>query len=202
MTSTALTTTTTTDLATAYEPTSIEQAYHLAKMLFASRMLPKHIQNPEAAFALMVAGRELGLSAMQSIRSFHIIEGNIAMPAELILARVKRAPECLFFRLVESTAKIATFETHRKGEPHSTRMSFTIEEAQAAGLTSKDNWRKYAPAMLRARCVSALARAGYPEAVLGIYDPDELEPSREPSPVTRPVEVVSQRPTTSTARFC
>ena len=157
-------------------------------------MLPKHIQSPEAAFALMVAGRELGLLAMQSIRSFHLIEGKIAMPAELILARVKRSPECLYFRLVESTATRAEYVTQRKGEPHPTAMAFTIEEAHAAGLTGKDNWRKYGPAMLRARCVSALCRAVYPESVLGIYDPDELEREHAPATISNHVEVVSRRP--------
>jgi hypothetical protein len=35
---------------------------------------------------------------------------------------------------------------------------FTIEDAGCAGLLAKDNWRKYPAAMLRARCISAVAQ--------------------------------------------
>jgi hypothetical protein len=74
----------------------------------------------------------------------------------------------------------------------STRVSpFTIEEAQAAGLAGKDNWKKYPAAMLRARCVSALSRAVYPEAVLGIYE-STSEEIEAPAHVVEPVSVVGK----------
>ena len=58
-----------------YEPTSVDQAYHMAKVLLESGMLPKTIRTPEGAFAIMVAGKELGMTAMQSFRSINIIDG-------------------------------------------------------------------------------------------------------------------------------
>jgi len=68
-------------------------------------------------------------------------------------------------------------------------MSFTIEQAQRAGVTGKDNWKKYPEAMLRARCISALARAVYPDVVLGIYETDELEPVH----TSRPIPTMAER---------
>lgn len=172
---------------TALEPNSVNEAFYLAEKLVQSGLLGRSIQKPESALAIILAGRELGLTAMQSLRSIHIIEGKPTLSADLMVALVKRSPTCQYFKLVESTAKIATYETDRAGEGV-TRMSFTVEQAQNAGLMGKDNWRKYTDAMLRARCIAALARAVYPDLLAGIYEPDELE--REPAPVAR---VVSAR---------
>lgn len=159
---------------TAYEPSSISEGVNLAGLLFKSGLLGKHLQKPEAVFAIIVAGRELGLTAMQALRSLALIEGKISQYSDLTIGLVKRHRACEYFQLIESSGTIATYETKRVGEPHPTRMSFTIEQARAAQLVGKDNWKKYPDAMLRARAGSALARAVYPDVAGGIYDPDEI----------------------------
>jgi hypothetical protein len=159
----------------AFEPRSINEAMHLAGLLVASRLLPRSVATPEAAFAIIATGRELGLTAMQSLRTIHVIEGKPTLSADLIAALCKsRRDVCQFFMLVESTDKVARYKTQRVGEPQPTTMSYTIEDAQRAGLVGKDNWRKHPAAMLRARCITALARAVYPDLASGIYDPDEI----------------------------
>lgn len=190
---------TTTDARTdkaAFEPATLAEALHVSQVLVASRLLPRSIQTPEAAFAVIATGRELGLSAMQALRAIHIVEGKPTLSADLMVALVKRSPECSFFRLVESTAERATYETQRRGEPSPTRLSWTIEEARASGAATKDNWRKYPAAMLRARASSGLARAVYPDLVLGVYDPDELDVRdvTPAAPVTVTVEPVAPPP--------
>jgi len=181
----------------AFEPATLTEALHVSQVLVASRLLPRSITTPEAAFAVIATGRELGLSAMQSLRAIHIVEGKPTLSADLMVALVKRSPECGFFRLVESTGERATYETQRRGEPGPTRLSFTIEEARAAGAANKDNWRKFPAAMLRARAASGLARAVFPDLVLGVYDPDELDGARfesQPAPVAAPVVVTVNEP--------
>jgi hypothetical protein len=84
----------------------------------------------------------------------------------------------VFFKLAKSDDRIATYVTERKGEGQ-TEMSFTMEQAKNAGLGG-DNWRKYPAAMLRARASLALARAVYPDLMLGVYDPDEV-PAEPPA---------------------
>ena len=190
-TTTALATTDARTDRAAFEPATLSEALHVSGVLVASRLLPRSIQTPEAAFAVIATGRELGLSAMQALRAIHIVEGKPTLSADLMVALVKRSPECSFFRLVESTAERATYETLRRGEPSPTRLGYTIEEAKASGAATKDNWRKYPAAMLRARAASSLARAVYPDLVLGVYDPDELDGVRDvtPLPVAVPVAV-------------
>jgi hypothetical protein len=182
-----------TEASRAFEPRNVDEGYEMAKLLHASGLLPKAVNKAEAAFAIIATGRELGLPAMQSLRSIHIIDGKPSLAADLIVALVKRNTEvCKFFRLVESTDKVARYETHRVGEPSPTTMTFTIEQAQRAGLTGKDNWKKYPDDMLRARCSAKLARAVYPELVMGLYDPDEIQ--QEPTVYAGQAQVIGEQP--------
>lgn len=163
--------------ALAFEPADVQSAVNLAKLLVASRLLPRTLATPEAAFTVIMVGRELGLTAMQSIRSIHVIEGKPTMSADLMVALVKRSPVCRYFRIVESTADVATYETLRDGEEKPTRLSWTAKQAREAGLAGKGNWKNFPDAMLRARAAAALCRAVYPDVMLGVYETDEIAPS-------------------------
>lgn len=69
-------------------------------------------------------------------------------------------------------------------------MSFSWEDAQRAGLTSRDNWKKYPSAMLKARCLTMICRSTFPDLLAGVYDGDEL--SRE-SLAEKPLAVEPQQ---------
>jgi hypothetical protein len=144
-----------------------------AKALVASKFLPKAVDTPEKAIAIMMTGRELGIGPMQALRCVNIIDGKPTLAAELIAALVlKRVPGALF-RIAESTNERCVIEAARPGQ-ESTEFIFSIDDAKAAGLTGKDNWKKYPRAMLRCRCITEAARAVFPDATMGTYDPDEL----------------------------
>jgi hypothetical protein len=178
--------------AKAFEPGSFGEAMGMAKALVESRLFPS-VRTPEAAFAIIATGRELGLSMMQSLRGIHVIEGKPTLSADAMAGLVKsRRDVCLYFRCVESTDDLAVYETQRVGEPEPTRTSFSMKDAQRAGVEKKDNWRKYPAAMLRARCVTALARAVYPDLLMGIYDPEEMEKPVKGGPAEVYVAPVAQ----------
>ncbi len=147
-----------------------------AKELLQSGFLPKSIRTPEQAIAIMQTGKELGLGPMQSLRGIHVIDGKPAMSADLIaglaLARVPGST----LRVVESTNLVCRVEAAREGHKV-TPFSFSMDDAKAAGLTGKDVWRKYPRAMLRARCLTEACRAVFPDVVMGLYSPEELEDS-------------------------
>ena len=173
-----------------FQPRTMGEAWKLAQTFHASGLLPRGIASPEAAFTIIATGAELGLSPMASLRSIHVIEGKPVLSAALIAGIVQRRPDlCESFALVESSDTIATYETTRRGQAP-VRMSFTLEQAQRAGLAGKDNWRKYPHAMLRSRAAAELARAVYPDVVGGLYDPDEIPGAEartaEPRPVVQP----------------
>jgi hypothetical protein len=177
-----------TDLA--LEPTDVREAHWLATELAAGDAVGK-AKSPGSVLAVILCGRELGLTAMQSIRGVHLIEGKPQLSADLMIALVRRSRACTYFRLAESTDEIATYETLRSDETRPVSMSFTMADGKLAGLGHKDNWKKYPRAMLRARAAAELARAIYPEVLFGIYVEGEIEEEVAP---TAP-RVTVERPT-------
>lgn len=171
-----------------FEPTDLNQAMTLAKTLATSQLIPRAlVGKPADVLLIMIKGRELGISTMQAISGINIIQGKPVIASDLMIGLILSHPDvCEYFTPVVSNDKIATYKTKRRGsEP--VEMSFTLEEAQAAKLTGKDNWRNFPAAMLRARASAALGRAVYPDLVAGVYVPGEIpdEPhggSPEPKP--------------------
>lgn len=148
----------------------------LSTDLSKSNLIPQALKRkPEDIVAIVLTGREMNLGPMQSLRAFHIINGVVTMKAETMAALVRSSPVCEYLLLKESTAKIATFETKRKGDQTPTTLSFTIDEAKQAGLTVNQTWSKYPAALLRARAVSALCKAVYSDLLLGVYEESEIE---------------------------
>lgn len=155
------------------EPQNLSEAKSMAVDAAKSRFFAG-LQTPEAAFIVILSGKDLGLSAAQSLRAFHVVEGRPALSADgMVAVCLNRQDICEYFRTVESTAERCTVETKRRGsEP--VRLTFTLEDAQRADLVGRKMWQKFPANMLRARAKSALARDVYPDLLLGLYDPDEL----------------------------
>lgn len=171
-------------------PKSLDEITTLSRTLSKSALLPEAVRGkePEIMFAILT-GAELGLAPMQSIRAIEVIKGKPTLKAEAMVALVRaRRDVCEYFMLRHSDAKSATYETKRVGDPSPTTMSFTLAEAQAAGLTAPTRngepsmWTKYPAAMLRARASSVICKAVYSDILLGVYESDEIE--REPRDVT------------------
>jgi hypothetical protein len=66
-----------------------------------------------------------------------------------------------------------------------------MEQAKRAGLATKDVWKQYPRAMLRARVVSEGIRTIFPGVLGGLYTPEEVQDfDTKPPKVTPPVEKV------------
>ena len=173
----------------AFEPNNLDSAIMVAEKLVKSRLLPKAVTTAEAALAIIMTGREFGLTVMQSFRTLHVIDGKVSMSADLIVGLIKKHPDCEYFTLAESTDKVATYVTKRRQNKNETRCTFTIEDAKRAGLLGKDNWIKYPRSMLARRAGTELGHAEYPDVIGGLYDPDEMESEQRAAPT--PISVVS-----------
>lgn len=158
-------------------PRSLSEAQSMSVEICKAALLPEHLRGkPADALAIIMTGAELGLPPMQALRGFDNIKGKVAPKAELLGALVmRRADVCVYLQCTETSATKAVYETHRKGNPKPTTMSFTMEQATRAGVANGDNWRKYPEAMLRARALSAICRAVYPDVILGLGSVEELE---------------------------
>jgi hypothetical protein len=176
------------DAITVITPRTLDEAKSLSSMLSKATLLPQALRGKEADVLMTImAGAELGLAPLQSIRLIHIIDGKPSMAADLIAGLcMKQRDVCEYVTCTESTPERATYEAKRAGSPKPVSITFTFNQAKLAGLVGKQNWTKYPDAMLRARAVAAVCRAVFPDLVGGLYDPDELERDVTPPRPTPP----------------
>ena len=164
------------------EGPDLPSLFRLAEDLIPSGMLPDHLRNPGAVVATILAGQELGLGAMSSLRAIHLVKGRVVIGADAQLALLHRAG--IRSHWIEMSDSIAVLDLCAAGRD-SGRFQYTIKQARNAGLAGKQNWRNHPAAMLRARTVSLAARAYAPEVLMGVYTPDEaaeIDPARYPAP--------------------
>jgi hypothetical protein len=158
------------------EPADIDSALKLCATIARTGMFG--VKTAEDALVRLMTGRALGLPAMLSLRKIRAIEGQPSLDADLVLALCLAHPMVEYFRLVETTDERATYTAKRRDNPPVT-LTFTIEEARKALLLdrgdtpeakAKNNWNRYRPQMLRARCITNLAKIVCPEASMGMGD--------------------------------
>lgn len=160
----------------------------LAASLVPTGFLPASIKTPEQAVAIILKGQELRVPPMYSLSNIVIVQGKPSCSAELMLALVHRDFGQRAMRVKESTDSLCTIEYRLTGWDDIQSYTFTIEQAEQAGLFKNAVWKSYPAAMLRARCISAVARMAFPGSIGGMYVPGELG---EPVTVTSDGEIMS-----------
>lgn len=178
------------------EPTTIAEATALAKAAVASRLYS--VASPEAALMIILTGKDLCLTASQSLRAVYVVNGKPVVSSDAMVAAIRRSGLAATWRVVETTAERCTITTKRVGESEPESETFTLDDAKRAGLDRKDVWRMYPRDMLRHRCAAALARRVYPDVILGCYAPGELD---EPAPADVRVVERDRTPATSDAEY-
>ena len=161
--------------------TQIERA---ADYIVKSRLFG--VNSKEQAVALMLLAQAEGIHPMRAIQEYHIIQGRPAMKADAMLARFLQAGGKVQWHELSDEAAEATF-SHPQGG--SVRIRWDLKRAKQAGLTDRENWKKYPRAMLRARVISEGIRTVYPAVCVGVYTPEEVMDLEEPAPPP-PAEVV------------
>lgn len=170
------------------QPRSLSAAAALGQAIFNSRLFQK-FPNAEAVTAVILRGREMGLTALTACQAFHFFEGQLVPHAHLITAKVEEHPDCEFFRYVGGDDTYAEYECKHRAHPEPTRLRYTIEQAKQAGLCPQElrtanptpgdkdrrgNWEKRPAEMLRKTAAVQLGRLVFPSAALGMYAIEEL----------------------------
>lgn len=140
------------------------------------------VTTPSQALALMLIAQGEGIHPAIAARDYHVIQGRPALKADALLARHQASG---------GSVKWTTYEDHRVvGEfSHPSGGTVTIEwtwerasaiktwskaEKREICLVEKDNWKNYARAMLRSRCISEGVRTVNPGACAGVYTVEEV----------------------------
>jgi len=149
-----------------------------ARAVVDTEFVPRGLRgNLPAVYACVLAGRELGLGPMESLRKLHMIDGRPSMSAEGMVGLARRAGHSIDGDIGPDSA---TVKGTRADTGDTMTVTWTLEMAKAAGLVGKDNWKRYPQAMLWARAASQLCRMLFPDVVTSVgHTPDELELSPE-----------------------
>jgi len=114
----------------------------------------KDVTSQAQAIVKVMAGAELGLPPFASMTGIHIIQGKPVLGANVVATLVKNDPR-YDFRIITDPADQNTemFLDWYEGGHKVGYAGFTMAEAKEAGLTGKDNWKKYPSDMLFARAI-------------------------------------------------
>ena len=128
------------------------------------------MKSPEQAIALMLVAQAEGQHPATIAQDYDIIQGRAARKTHSVLARFQQAGGSVQWHELSDTRADASF-SHPQGG--TVRIAWLIDQARKIGLTSKDNWKNYPRAMLRARCIAEGVRAVYPAAIGGLLVSEE-----------------------------
>jgi 5'-3' exonuclease len=190
----------------ALEPTSLGVGMTLAERMYESRLYSRY-PHQNALLVAIGRARELGFGAFAAPDLFHVIDDpkkgvSLSPLAHFIAALVERDPNCEYLMCIETDGTKATYQFKHRKHPKERTHTATIEEAVDAGLCelqvkprvwepvdrdgkppkdTRGNWDKRRPEMLRATAVKQVGRIYFPNAALGLYSADEINPDYEGS---------------------
>lgn len=157
--------------------TSAPFTYRTLKAVAGTEFVPAAYRNkPEAILACIMAGRELGMGPMESLRRIDVIDGNATPSGEWMIAQVFARGHTIETKVLTQTKCVLVGKRYRDGAVLATQeVEFNFNMAQRAGLTGKNNWKKYPEAMLYWRAATMLCRQFFPDCLSGLkYVAEEL----------------------------
>ena len=150
------------------------------------------IKQPEQAVALMLVAQSEGRHPASVASEFDIIQGRPALKSQAALARFQAAGGKIQWTSRGPTKCSAKFSHAQGGE---LEITWTMERANAAGLTGKQTWKQYPDQMLSARVVAEGVRAVFPACLNGVYLAEEVQDfDSKPRQAKEVVELVQDAP--------
>ena len=151
-------------------------------------------KNKSEVITLALIAQDEGRSIGSVARDYHIINGRPALKADAMLARYQAAGGKVEWMEISNNRCSAKFTHPNSG---TFELSWTIEDATKAGITSNPTWKKYPRAMLRARVISEGIRTSFPAVICGTYTPEEcedMEPVKQPVQANKPERKQANKP--------
>ena len=142
------------------------------------------LKDKVAVLALMAVAQAEGRHPASVAKDYHLIQGRPALKSDAMLARFQQAGGSVQWVKYTDEAVTGVF-SHPQGG--SLEVTWTLAQAKAIGLATKDNWKLYPRAMLRARVVSEGIRSVYPAVIVGEYTPEEVSDFDLKAPAVKPV---------------
>lgn len=149
----------------------LPQMRELAKVFRTAAIVNSQLTTDEQVLAVMFKAIELNLPMTTALEKMSVINKNVMMEAELILALIYRSGVCVKVEFPKGTESVCTVVMERINPKVKHTSTFTLEQAKRAGLTDRsDAWRKYPEKMLRWRAITDCARVVFADVLGGMLD--------------------------------
>lgn len=172
-------------------PTSMTEAIRLAEFMAKSQMLPDHLcGKPSDCLMVVMQSQRWGMDPFAVAQCTSTVHGKLCYEGKLVAAAMY-ATGIIAGRLqyeFSGTGQSRTVTV--TGRPRGAKIDQVVTGSISAWRTSNDNWNKIPDDMLVYRGTRQWARRYAPEAMLGVYTPDEIESA----PDTPEVEVTQREP--------
>lgn len=161
------------------------------------------LKNENQAITLMLIAQAENIHPIQAIQMYSVINGMPALKTTEMIARYMRSGGKIVW--LETTDKIA--KAKFIFEENELIYEYTIQDANKAQLTSKDNWKRMPKEMLRARCASSGIRMSNPASLNNMYSVEEAMDIPQDSDMptieatVEDVEIVEQKPTQNSLKL-
>jgi len=154
---------------------TIEKGLELGKIFAESGLFPD-IKSAAQGYVKILAGRELGMSPMQSINAFYFVGGRLGIAAQAVSAMVKSSGKYDYkIEKHDETECTIIFYCINGQREEIGKSTFTIKDAAKAGIVNKEGWKNYPRNLLFARALMNGVRWYCPDAIhSSLYSVEEL----------------------------
>lgn len=157
-------------------PTSIADALQLADVMAKASLMPEHLRNkPGDCLLIVMQAQRWGMDAASVAQSTSVVHGKLCYEGKLVAAAlyamgaVEGRLEYEFSGNGDNRKVIVT------GRPRGAKKDQTVEGTVGNWKTNNEQWKKQPDDMLTYRGTRQWARRYAPEALLGVYTPDEMD---------------------------
>lgn len=179
------------------EPQNMLEVRALANFLTRSKFIPQAFRGDlNTAVMLIVTCKQYGLP-ITALSEVMEVNGKVGFWGRTKLGIVLKSGVCEYIIPTEQTDKKCTVETQRKGWPKPVSITYTLEQAEKAGLLARsDAWKKHPSDMLYWRAVSRIISQVYPDVIQGFATVEEEEenPVQQAEVVAMPEAVEMPKP--------
>lgn len=174
------------------EQKKFNAAMNMARTLARSQIVPSAFRDkPDDVFAAIQMGAELGFQPMQSLNAISMIQGNATLKGQTMLSLVRAKVPGSIIKIAKEGETISCFAA-RSDEDAKNGLGYTAEWSKEKAIkakfavkwdkelkkfTLKDNWENQPETMSRWRAVSEALRIIFPDILMGLYTPEEIEDS-------------------------
>lgn len=139
--------------------------------------LPKGCSDKEG-FARIVAGAQLGLNPIQALNGIAMINGHPTLHSDSIPCVVMASGLVtgMKYKFTGEGKELAcTFYVRRKGIDEYQEWTYSMADAEQAGLLNSPTWKAHPKKMLFNRARTWCLRNTFPDVIGNLYSKDEIE---------------------------